>query len=79
MKITKFVYSTTCAFALMALLSSCQTKSNETAEQREARVKAGGCVKCQCNGWLDTNGDDKCETIRNNDNTQKCQHGNIDH
>ncbi len=61
---------------------SCQSKSqasNETSEQRDERIKKGGCVKCQCNGWLDENNDDKCDRIRNNDNTRKCQHGSVDH
>lgn len=55
------------------------TSHSETNEELDLRVQNGGCVKCQCNGWSDTDNDGKCDTIRNNDNTKKCGHAEIDH
>ncbi len=61
----------------LALGTSCQ--NNETPEQKQKREAAGGCVKCQCNKWSDSNGDYKCDTTRNNDSSSKCQHPEVDH
>lgn len=53
-------------FSLL-LFSSCATKKI-----------AGGCFKCQCNGYSDVNGDGKCDTTRNNSPT-KCGHAENEH
>lgn len=64
----------TCLF----LTISCQN-NNETPEQKQKSENAGGCVRCQCIGWTDTNKDGKCDTTRNNDSSSKCQHPEVDH
>ncbi|WP_175623524.1 hypothetical protein [Chryseobacterium schmidteae] len=40
--------------------------------------KAGGCTKCMCNAYSDTNNDGKCDTIKNT-SKNKCLHPENEH
>lgn len=58
-------------FHLLTVFASCNSNGNTKIE--------GGCNKCFCNEFSDTDGDDICDTRKNNNQERKCRHSIDDH
>lgn len=58
-----------------SLLKPLSIKADSTSKL----LGQGGCVKCQCPKFSDTDGDNICETPKNNDPNSICEHERKDH